>query len=470
MKPFNDKNFLLDNAVGQRLFHEVAHHLPIIDWHNHIDPSLLAGNKAFKNLYELWIQHDPYKHRAMRIYGVPESLITGTSASDHEKYLAWANCFPHLVGNPLFHWSCMELKQVFGIEKLLTPHTAEEIWNTANQLLQQDNYRATEIIKRFGVELLCTSDDLLDSLEHHAALSVSIEYQDTLQCLPSLRGDKMLSFNAPDFFTWLYKLEHLTGIKIQHLGDYKKAIASRIDVFDAQGCLLSDHSLDSGFQYVSTTPSASADLFDILLDKKSLSEKDCIQLQSHVLHYLGVEYAKRKWKMQLHIGAQRFTSTHLRNKAGAAGGYACIGNAADTKSLCLFLDELDVLNSLPKTVLYTMNPSDNAVFASITGSFSEDNIKGKIQFGPAWWYNDHYHGIEQQLKDLSSYGLLSTTIGFTTDSRSILSFTRHEYYRRIVCNMIGSWVEGGKLPDDKAFLNELVENIAYQNIKHWIKK
>jgi glucuronate isomerase len=174
--------------------------------------------------------------------------------------------------------------------------------------------------------------------------------------------------------------------------------------------------------------------------------------------------------MQLHIGAQRFTSTQLRNKVGAAGGYACIGNAANIQSICLFLDELDVLNSLPKTVLYTLNPSDNAVFASITGSFSEDNIKGKIQFGPAWWYNDHYHGIEQQLKDLSSYGLLSTTIGFTTDSRSILSFTRHEYYRRIVCNMIGSWVEEGKLPDDKAFLNELVENIAYQNIKHWIKK
>jgi len=470
MKPYNDNNFLLDNAVGQRLFDEVAQHLPIIDWHNHIDPSLLAVNKAFKNLYELWIKHDPYKHRAMRIYGVPESLITGTSASDHDKYLAWANCFPHLVGNPLFHWSCMELKQVFGIEQLLTVHTAEDIWNTANQLLQQDNYRPKEIIKRFGVEILCTSDDLLDSLEHHAAISASPENQDVTQCLPSLRGDNIISFNSPDFFNWLYKLEHITGIKIDHLGDYKKAIVSRIDFFDIHGCLLSDHSLDSGFQYISTTASSSVDLFDILLENKSLPETDCIKLQSHVLHYLGVEYARRKWKLQLHVGAQRFTSTRLRKRVGNAGGFACIGNTSDTHSLCSFLDDLDNINSLPKTILYTLNPSDNAVFASITGSFSEDNIKGKIQFGPAWWYNDNFLGIEQQLNDLSSYGLLSTAIGFTTDSRSMLSFARHDYYRRIMCNLIGTWVENGKIPHDKLLLTELVQNLSYRNIKNWIKK
>jgi glucuronate isomerase len=234
--------------------------------------------------------------------------------------------------------------------------------------------------------------------------------------------------------------------------------------------LLSDHSFDSGFTYVSTAPSVSANLFYNLLKNKGLDNGDFIELQSHVLHFLGLEYAKRQWKMQLHIGAHRYTSSTLRQKVGAAGGFACIGSAADMPSLSLLLDELDVKNGLPKTILYTLNPADNAAFASLTGSFSEDNVRGKIQFGPAWWYNDHYEGIVQQLLDLSSYGLLSTTIGFTTDSRSILSFTRHDYYRRILCNLIGQWVEEGKLPDDEAFLTDLIKNIAYFNIKNWIKK
>jgi glucuronate isomerase len=317
---------------------------------------------------------------------------------------------------------------------------------------------------------MCTSDDLLDSLANHAAISKYNEEMDFSDCLPSLRGDTIISFKDAGFFSWLGKLASLTGINIENLETYKKAISARIDLFDAQGCLLSDHSFDSGFQYISTTASASADLFDNFLKGKYLSVADCMKLQSHLLQYLGVEYAKRKWKMQLHIGAHRFTSTKLRNKVGSAGGYACIGNTADVKSICLFLDELDIVDSLPKTILYTLNPSDNAVFASMTGSFSENNIRGKIQFGPAWWYNDNYQGIEQQLRDLSNYGLLSTTIGFTTDSRSILSFTRHDYYRRIVCNLIGLWIDEGKLPDDKPLLEELVKNITYQNIKNWIKK
>jgi glucuronate isomerase len=466
MKNIYTNDFLLKNAWGKRLFHEVAKSLPIIDWHNHVDPSLLATNRSFENIYQLWIQNDPYKHRAMRIYGISENLITGSEASDYDKFLVWAGCLPHTVGNPLFHWSCMELKQVFGIDEVLTHQNAKEIWDKANRILQQPNFGSKDIVKSFGLEMLCTSDDLLDSLEYHMALSKQTE----ITCLPSLRGDSIIAFNQPAFFGWLEKLEVLTQTKIQNLEDYKKALIDRLDFFDKAGCLLSDHSLDSGFKYVPSRPSASAILFDNLLKNNTLDNTGFAELQSHVLHFLGLEYAKRQWKMQLHIGAHRYTSSTLRKKVGAAGGYGCIGSAADMVSLSLFLDELDVKNGLPKTILYTLNPADNAAFASLTGSFSEDHVRGKIQFGPAWWYNDHSEGIKQQLLDLSSYGLLSTTIGFTTDSRSILSFARHDYYRRILCNLIGGWVEDGKLPDDEAFLSNLIKDIAYCNIKNWISK
>jgi glucuronate isomerase len=466
MKNIYTHDFLLQNAWGKRLFHEVAKSLPIIDWHNHVDPSVVATNKSFDNIYQLWVQNDPYKHRSMRIFGIPENLITGSEASDYDKFLAWADCMPQTVGNPLFHWSCMELKQVFGIDAVLTLENAQQIWDKANHILKQKGFGAKDILKSFGLEMLCTSDDLLDSLEHHIALSRQTE----VACLPSLRSDSIIAFNQPTFFSWLAKLEGLTDIKIGNLDDYKKAVISRLDFFDKTGCLLSDHSFDSGFKYVHSTPSVSTTIFERFLKKKTISDKDFIQLQSYVLNFLGLEYAKRQWKMQLHIGAHRYTSSTLRKKVGGAGGFACIGSAADMSSLSLLLDELDVKNGLPKTILYTLNPADNAAFASLTGSFSEDNVRGKIQFGPAWWYNDQFEGIVQQLLDLSSYGLLSTTIGFTTDSRSILSFTRHDYYRRILCNLIGQWVEEGKLPDDEAFLTQLIKNIAYFNIKNGIKK
>lgn len=466
MKPFYNKNFLLLNDYGKRLYHEVAASLPVIDPHNHIDPAALSSNKRFENIYQLWVQHDPYKHRAMRIYGVAEELITGNKP-DYEKFLAWADCFPHTAGNPLFHWCCMELNELFGIEEIVTPQNAKHIWDTANELLLKNDFRALEIIKRFGVELLCTSDDLLDTLEHHTALAKG---QDGITCLPSLRSDSIITFNPSSFSTWLDGLQTITGIKVTDLDSYKIAIINRLHFFNEAGCLLSDHSLDSGFKFFPTDNEAASLIFKRVLRKEPVRDEDFIRLQSHLLYFLGKEYAARKWKMQLHIGAHRYTSTTLRNKVGPAGGYACIGNTADVPSLCLLLDELDKQGNLPKTILYTLNPADNAVLATITGSFAEDGVQGKIQFGPAWWYNDHYEGITQQLLALSHYGLLSTSIGMTTDSRSILSFLRHDYYRRILCNLLGSWVEEGKLPDDWEFVSTMVQNISYRNIKNWIKK
>lgn len=371
------------------------------------------------------------------------------------------------AGNPLFHWSCMKLKELFGIKEILNPHNAREIWDIAGKFLEGDRYYAFDIIKRFGVEMLCTSDDLLDTLEHHAALT---EKQNGISCLPSLRSDSIITFNQPLFYTWLEKLQSATGTVITSLDTYKTAIIQRLDFFDQAGCLLSDHALDSGFGFIETDTSVAAGLFKNVLNKETPGEEDLIRLQSHLLHFLGTEYAKRKWKMQLHIGAYRYTSTLLREKTGPAGGYSCIGNTVDVPSICRFLDRLDMQGGLPKTILYILNPADNAVFASITGSYAEDGVQGKIQYGPAWWFNDHGEGITQQLIALSNYGLLSLSIGMTTDSRSLLSFLRHNYFRRVLCNFLGLWIEEGKLPDDPELMSTMVKNISYFNIKNWIKK
>lgn len=466
MKNIYNDNFLLTNAFGKKIYHEVAKDLPIIDFHNHIDIAALAANRHYENIYQLWVQHDPYKHRAMRIWGIPERRITG-EASDEDKFIAWAECLRATVGNPLFHWSCMELDFLTGTKEVLAPKNAREIWKAINKKLGKDGFGAFQIIKSFGVEMLCTSDDLLDTLEHHIKLS---KEHSSIVCIPSLRSDSIIAVNQPTFHTWLEKLHLITETEIKDLFSYKKAISKRLDFFDNAGCLLSDHSLDSGWQFILTGEARAKVLFEKLLQKKEVAREETVELQSHLLQFLGIEYAKRRWKMQLHIGAHRYTSSRLRKTTGSAGGYACIGNTADISSLSNFLDFLDKEKHLPGTILYTLNPADNAAFASLTGSFSQDNVKGKMQYGPAWWYNDQLDGIVAQIKTLSSYGLLATSIGMTTDSRSVLSFTRHEYYRRILCNIIGSWVKDGNLPNDVEYLSTLIKNISYYNAKNWIKK
>ena len=465
MKEFNDINFLLDNDYGKKLYHDVATALPVIDYHNHLNAGVIAANKPFANLYQLWVQHDPYKHRAMRICGIAEDLITG-DGDDYEKYAAWAGCFQNTIGNPLFHWSCMELQELFGIAEILTPANAKAIWEKANACLAEAAYLPQQLLQRFGVELLCTSDDLLDSLEHH----ISLRDKGGIVCLPSLRSDSIIAFNTPAFFGWLDHLQQLTAVEINDLETYKQAIINRLDLFDTNGCLLADHSLDGGFTFMPTADATATELFTRLLQRDVLTSEEHIQLQSHVLQFLGEAYCQRKWILQLHIGAHRYTSTRLRKRVGPAGGYACIGTTVGVDSIAAYLDELDKTEHLPKTILYTLNPADNAVFASLTGSYSGDGVQGKIQFGPAWWYNDHYEGIMQQLTALSSYGLLSTAIGMTTDSRSLLSMIRHAYYRRILCNYLGANVEAGKMPDDWEFLSTLVRNISYNNSKNWIQK
>ncbi|MBI5684570.1 MAG: glucuronate isomerase [Verrucomicrobia bacterium] len=405
-EPIHDE-FLLKTKTARRLYHEFAEGLPIIDYHSHLDARDLADDRRFENLTQLWLASDPYKHRAMRIAGVPERLITG-DASDREKFDAWAAAVPHTLGNPLFHWTALELKRYFGIGEMLSPENAGRTWEQCNEKLRSPEFSARQLVARAKVECLCTSDRLNDDLLAHACLAKSGLAP---HVLPSLRVDELPA------------------------GD-RASIVERLNFFQRMGCRIADHAL--------------------------------AEFGSGMLHFLGCEYGRRGWIMQLHIGAQRQTSTRLRNLAGPTGGYATIGNTCDIPSLCRFFDDLEKEGCLPRTILFPLNPADNAALATLTGSFAEDGVRGKIQFGPAWWYNDHALGIRAQLDALASYGLLSTFIGMTTDSRSLLSLTRHEYFRRVLCDWLGDQMEAGALPADEKLIGQLVRAIAYENARSWI--
>lgn len=456
-------NYFLSNAIAEVLFHEIAHALPIVDYHNHLNVSHLATNYTFNNIGELWVSTDPYKHRAMRINGVPERYISG-DATDKEKFMHWAKTLPKTMGNPLFHWSYIELNKVFGIKKILTESTAESIWNSCNEQLHDSKYATIPLLENWNIDTLCTSDYWFDDLSLHKKASA----QGKFTVLPSLRSDIANTISLWKSHNFIENLSVNYQKEISSLIDFQSALITQLHHFNAHGCQLSDHALDAGFVYVPTSESEAAPLFTSWITNESLSNSEIIRLQSYLLTFLGKEYAKLGWTMQLHIGAQRHTSSRLRTLAGSSGGYAGIGQTADIASICSFLDTLECENSLPSVILYTLNPSENQTFATLTGSFSQDGIPGKIQFGPAWWYNDHFDGIKSNLLSIANYSLLSQFVGMTTDSRSILSYSRHDYFRRILCNLVGEWVNKGLLPNDMNLLKELVTAICYTNSKQMI--
>ena len=461
-QPFIHDDFLLQNPFARQLYHETAKGLPVIDYHNHINPAYLASNHRFENIAQLWIIPDQYKHRAMRLNGIPEQGITG-DAPDRQKFLNWAKTFPKTAGTPLFHWSSMELSRIFGIETLLNEGNAGEIWDTCNGLLQTEGFSSIDLLKKFQVERLCTSDDLLANLHPH----ITATHLHGIQVLPSLRGDSIVETEHSEFLAWMAELSHQSGIAIDSLASYQAAIQVKLDAFQAAGCLFADHALDSGFAFEIQDPGTVAGIFQKHLSGGALTPQERRALQSDLLVFLGQEYAARNWVLQLHIGAQRQTSSRLHRLAGGAGGFAPTGKAADIASIARLFNTLERAARLPKVILYTLNPADNEAFASLTGSFTEDGVPGKVQFGPAWWYNDHYEGLRRQLIATASYGLLHHFIGMTTDSRSFLSFSRHEYFRRVFCNLIGEWVAQGHLPADLPFLQSLVSAVCYGNIKNW---
>lgn len=443
------ENYVLRGELATYLYENFAKHLPIIDYHNHLSMTDIEIDRVYENITKLWISPDPYKHRAMRILGVPERYITG-DASDYEKFEKWYECLPRLIANPLYDWSMMEFDTVFGIKLCNFDISAQEVWNEVQKKLL--NISASEILKKFNIEYCAPCTSLCDDLSC---------FENNQHFAPSLRGDNIV---LPDLSV-IEALESITNIKIDSITAWNKAVDSRLEDFARVGCRYTDHALDNGFSYIEDDGKNEA-RFSCLISGKALNEEDKLRLSSYLLAMLGNLYAKHGFVMQLHIGAQRSTSTRLRAIAGPAGGYAAIGSCVNVKALTELLDNIEKSDfGLPKTILFTLNPSDNAAMAILSGSYSKDGVEAIISQGPAWWWCDHRQGIEQMLDNYSVYGVLSTFIGMTTDSRSLLSFVRHDYYRRTLCQYLANKVESGILPKDTKLLEYAIVNMCYANAK-----
>lgn len=462
MKSFMDENFLLETETARRLYHDYAKDMPIFDYHCHLTAKEIAENRRFSSIAELWLGEDHYKWRVLRANGVDEAYITGDKG-DKEKFIKWAETIPQLIGNPLYHWTHLELKRVFGIDQVLTPETAEEIWEQCNRMIQNENFNARQIIKQFDVRALCTTDDPVDSLEYHQAIK---EEGLDVKVLPTFRPDGALNIQADSFTEWVEKLNEASGSDIKTYQDFLQALRSRIDYFHEVGCRLSDHGLDRPF-LEQASPERCGYIFKKALNKEHIDDREAEQFQTALLIQLGKWYAEKSWAMQFHIGGLRNTNSKMIETIGPNTGYDSIADFTYAEDLAHLLDELEKINSLPKTVLYNLNPRDNYMIATMAGNF-QGGIPGKIQFGTAWWFNDQRDGMESQIKTLSNVGVLSRFVGMLTDSRSLLSYTRHEYFRRILCNLIGRWVENGEYPADIEVLGKMVQNISYHNINNYL--
>ncbi|MBI5693453.1 MAG: glucuronate isomerase [Verrucomicrobia bacterium] len=460
MSPYIHADLLLGSPPARRLYHEYAADLPILDYHCHLDPGDLAADRRFPNLAQLWVIGDPYKHRAMRLAGVPERLITG-DASDREKFDAWAATVPLALGNPLHLWTALELQRYFGIEEALGPGSADRIWRVAQARLAEPGFTARGLLRQRRVAAVCTSDRLLDDLSAHAALATM---EDAPRVLPSLRADDVVAVESPEYAAWLARLGERAGGAVRDYPAFRAAVSARLDAFAAAGCRLSDHGLDE-FAYVATSEAETAALYGRRASGEELGPAECVRLRSGLLRWLGGEYARRGWILQLHLSAQRRTSSRLRRHAGAAGGYAAVGRTVDVPSLCAWFDDLERAGGLPRVILYPLNPADFGPLAVLTGSFAEDGVAGRLQLGPAWWYNDHAHGMRAHLDAVASHSLLAVFLGMTTDSRSLLSMVRHEYFRRVFCDWLAGQARTGLMPDDPEQLGALVRAVCFGNAR-----
>lgn len=463
MKNFMDENFLLSNETAVTLFHNYAKDMPIIDYHCHLSPKEIHENKSFRNITDAWLSGDHYKWRVMRALGIDEKYITG-SASDYDKFLAWAEAVPLLIGNPLYHWTHLELQRYFSIYELLNKNTAPKIWERVNQLLSREDFRVRDLIRKSHVKVICTTDDPVDSLEYHVKLIEEANYD--VSILPGFRPDKGLEINRESFVDWVRKLQEVSEIKINSYQDFLRALEQRVHYFHSLGGRVSDHAIDQ-MVYEETTQEEVEKIFLTALQGNKISFEEEKKYKSYTLMFLGKLYADLDWAMQFHINALRNNNTRMFNLLGPDTGYDAMNDERIAKPLVRLLDALDRENALPKTILYSLNPNDNNVIASMIGSFQGGGIPGKIQFGTAWWFNDTKDGMFEQMKSLANMGVFSRFIGMLTDSRSFLSYTRHEYFRRIVCNLIGQWVENGEVPNDVAYLGEIVQAISYHNAKNY---
>lgn len=462
MKTFITEDFLLFNRTAEELYHNIAKDLPIIDYHNHLNENDILKDVSYSNLSEIWLAGDHYKWRAMRANGIDEDYITGNK-SDYEKFLAWARTVPNTFGNPLYHWTHLELLRYFDIDEILNEDSAPAIWEKANAMLVTPELSVRSLLKKEKVEFLGTTDDPTDNLETHQEMRNS-GYECKIS--PSFRPDKGLAIEKEEFIPWIGKLSEASGITITSYSDFLEALSKRVEYFDELDCRSSDHGINVMFFEESNQKETDV-IFQKRLNGETLTEKEIDQFKTYTLLTLGELYADKGWAMQLHIGPLRNNNTRMFNKIGADSGFDSINDRGLAEKLSKFLDTLDIKEKLPKTILYSLNSQDYQVIAAVAGNFQNAEIPGKIQFGTAWWFNDTIDGMENQMKILANTGLIFNFIGMLTDSRSFLSFSRHEYFRRILCNLLGTWVEEKKIPKDMVLLQKYITGICYENAKQY---
>jgi glucuronate isomerase len=462
-----DAHFLLQTETAQNLYHKHAATQPIIDYHCHLNPAMVAGNYQFRSLTEIWLGGDHYKWRAMRTNGIPEKYCTGSETSDWEKFEKWAETTPYTMRNPLYHWTHLELKTGFGVTKLLSPRTAREIYDECTAKLQSPEYSARNLMRKYKVEVVCTTDDPIDSLQHHIRTrNEGFE----IKMLPTWRPDKAMAVENPaDFRAYVETLSEVSGVSISTFDDLVFALRKRQDFFADQGCKLSDHGVEE-FYAENYTESQIKALFNKVYGGQDLTRAEVLQFKSAMLVIFAEMDWEKNWTQQFHYGAIRNNNTRLFKQLGPDTGFDSIGDFYTAKAMAKFLDRLDRQNKLAKTIIYNLNPAHNETVATMIGNFQDGTCAGKIQFGSGWWFLDQKDGMEKQMNALSALGLLSRFVGMLTDSRSFLSYPRHEYFRRTLCNLIGNDVENGLLPSEELdFLGQMVENISYYNAKNFFQ-
>ncbi|MGB5983047.1 MAG: glucuronate isomerase [Nonlabens sp.] len=463
MKTFITDNFLLQSEFAQKLYHNYAAKQPIIDYHNHLSPQEIAKDKKFENISEVWLAGDHYKWRAMRALGVSEKYITG-NASDREKFMKWAESVPYTLRNPLYHWTHLELQRYFGIEELLSADNADAGWEKTNAMLKQDSHSVNGLLQQQNVELLCTTDDPIDNLEHHQSIAGD-ENKPTV--LPTFRPDKALDVSdVKAFKDYLLKMEEVVGFYINSYDLLLQALSDRVDYFHKRGCRLSDYGLSKIFPHEMSGMDIKV-VWTKAYEGKNLTADEVAFFAGYTLLQLAKMYHAKGWTQQFHLGALRNNNKRLLKELGPDTGFDSMGDFSHAVSISNFLNELDSSDQLAKTIIYNLNPADNEMIATMVGNFNDGTIRGKVQYGAAWWFLDQKDGMEKQLNALSSLGMLSTFVGMLTDSRSFLSFPRHEYFRRVLCNLIGKDVANGELPADEKWMGKIINDICYHNAKSY---
>ncbi len=458
-----DHDFLLNTQTARTLFHEAAECCPIIDYHCHLNPKEIYDNIHYENISQVWLGGDHYKWRLMRCAGVPEKFITG-DASEHDKFIKWAGVLGKAIGNPLYHWSHLELRRYFGYDGILNASTAESVWELCNEKLHQPDFGVRDLIRRSNVETICTTDDPIDSLEWHEKIKNDESFKTNL--FPAWRPDKAMNIEKETWLDYIHVLEKSSEIRITSFDDLKNALLKRMDFFAAHGCKLSDHALNY-VMYAKANDSEIEKIFQDRLNGKIPDELSTAKFKTAFMLFAAREYHRRGWIMQLHYGCRRDNNTPMFQKIGPDTGYDCVDNSAPSVQTAQFLGALEATHELPKTILYSLNGNDNSAIDTICGCFQDDSIDGvsKVQHGSAWWFEDHFEGMTAHMKSLASLGYLPGFIGMLTDSRSFLSYPRHEYFRRIICRQLGEWVEDGFFPDDIDTLKDIARSISYGNAK-----